>query len=329
MMAKILITGGAGFIGYFLIKKLLEANNSDITVIDNLSRGRVDTEFQQLLEHTNVRFINGDLTDPMLYTDLDRDYDYIYHLAGVIGVKHVMQNPDKVLYVNALSTLNIFEYAKKAKSLKKLFFSSTSEVYSGTMKHFGITVPTDEDVPLTIADIKADRTSYALSKMYGESIGFIYGRKYGIPVTVGRYHNVYGPRMGFAHVIPEMFVKITKNDIIDVASPAHTRAFCFVDDAIVLTILATESPDTINEIVNIGNSREEVSIKDLVLKIAEVLNKAITINELPDTPGSPQRRCPDTTKIEKLTGYTPVFSLEEGIRRTYDWYKDKLNVRYE
>ncbi len=328
-MAKILITGGAGFIGYFLIKKLLEANNSDITVIDNLSRGRVDTEFQQLLEHTNVRFINGDLTDPMLYTDLDRDYDYIYHLAGVIGVKHVMQNPDKVLYVNALSTLNIFEYAKKAKSLKKLFFSSTSEVYSGTMKHFGITVPTDEDVPLTIADIKADRTSYALSKMYGESIGFIYGRKYGIPVTVGRYHNVYGPRMGFAHVIPEMFVKITKNDIIDVASPAHTRAFCFVDDAIVLTILATESPDTINEIVNIGNSREEVSIKDLVLKIAEVLNKAITINELPDTPGSPQRRCPDTTKIEKLTGYTPVFSLEEGIRRTYDWYKDKLNVRYE
>ncbi len=328
-MDRILITGGAGFIGYFLIKKLLEANADNITVIDNLSRGRMDAEFQQLIKNKNVQFINGDLTDTRLFMDLDKDYNYIYHLAGVIGVKHVMQNPDKVLYVNAVSTLNLFEYATRVRNLKKLFFSSTSEVYSGTLKHFSIAVPTDENVPLTIADIKENRTSYALSKMYGESIGFIYGRKYGIPVTIGRYHNVYGPRMGFAHVIPEMFVKIGKNDIIDVASPTHTRAFCFVDDAIVLTIRATESPNTINEIVNIGNSREEVSIKDLVLKIAEVLNKVITINELPDTPGSPQRRCPDTTKIEKLTGYSPAFSLEEGIRRTYDWYKDKLDVRYE
>lgn len=328
-MAKILITGGAGFIGYFLIKKLLESNNNDITVIDNLSRGRADAEFQQLVKHTKVRFVNGDLTDAKLYGDLDIDYDYIYHLAGVIGVKHVMQNPDKVLYVNAISTLNIFEYAKKAKNLKKLFFSSTSEIYSGTLKHFGITVPTDEDVPLTIADIKADRTSYALSKMYGEAIGFIFGRKYGIPVTIGRYHNVYGPRMGFAHVIPEMFMKITQNDIIGVASPTHTRAFCFIDDAIALTILSTESPYTMNEIVNIGNSREEISINELVLTIAKVLNKVVTINELQDTPGSPQRRCPDTTKMEKLTGYTPVISLEEGIRKTYNWYKDKLSYRYE
>lgn len=328
-MDRILITGGAGFIGYFLIKKLLEANADNITVIDNLLRGRMDAEFQQLIENKNVQFINGDLTDTRLFMDMDKDYEYIYHLAGVIGVKHVMQNPDRALYVNAVSTLNIFEYAKKVKNLKRLFFSSTSEIYSGTLKHFGITVPTDEEVPLTIDDIKADRTSYALSKMYGESIGFVYGRKYNIPITIGRYHNVYGPRMGFVHVIPEMFIRISKNDIIDVASPAHTRAFCFIDDAIEMTIRAAQSPNAINEIVNIGNSIEEISIKDLVLKIAKVLNKSITINELPDTPGSPQRRCPDTQKIQKVTDYIPVFSLAKGISRTYEWYKDKLEAKYE
>lgn len=328
-MSKILVTGGAGFIGYFLIKRLLERKADDITIIDSLWRGRIDKEFEQLTKQKGVRFINGDLTDPGLFKKLDKDYEYIYHLAAVIGVKHVMQNPDRVLYVNAVSTLNVFEYAKEVKNLKKLFFSSTSEIYSGTVKHFGVRVPTDEDVPLTIDDIKADRSTYALSKIYGESTGFIYGRKYNIPVTIGRYHNVYGPRMGFAHVIPEMFVKISKNDVVDVASPGHTRAFCFIEDAIELTVRACENANTKNEIINIGNSKEEISIKELVLKIANIMNRVITINELPDTQGSTHRRCPDTSKMESLTGYSPYFSLDEGIKRTYAWYKDKLNAQYE
>ena len=328
-MSKILVTGGAGFVGCSLIKKLLERKAGNITILDSLWRGRMDREFEQLIEKKNVQFINGDLTDPGLFRKLDKDYDYIYHLAAVIGVKHVIQNPDRVLYVNAVSALNVFEYAKEIKNLKKLFFSSTSEVYSGTVKHFGVRIPTDEEVPLAIDDIKADRSTYALSKMYGESTGFVYSRKYNIPLTIGRYHNVYGPRMGFAHVIPEMFVKISKSDAVDVASPAHTRAFCFIEDAVELTVRACENSNTKGEIINIGNSKEEISVKELVLKIANIMNRTIVINELPDTPGSTHRRCPDTKKMESLTGYSPLFLLGDGIKRTYAWYKDKLNEQYE
>ena len=328
-MSKILVTGGAGFVGYFLIKKLLEDHNNEIVAIDNMARGRIDEEFKQLISNKNITFIQGDLTDNRVFVSLDKDFDYIYHLAAVIGVKNVMDNPDKVLYVNAISTLNLIEFAKNMKSLKKILFSSTSEIYAGTLKHFDIDVPTDENVALTLDDIKSPRTTYMLSKMYGESILFNYGEKYNIPFSIVRYHNVYGPRMGFLHVIPEMFIKITNQDVVKVASPEHTRAMCFVDDAVEMTIRACKSENTNKEILNIGNQEQEISIINLVETIAKVLNKDIDIEKLEDTPGSPLRRCPDISKIVALIDYTPKINLEEGIKRTFEWYKDKLDNRYE
>jgi len=328
-MSKILVTGGAGFVGFFLIKKLLEDKENEIVLIDNLARGRMDEEFNSLLKNDNIKFIQGDLTDTNLYAKLDEDFNYIYHLAAVIGVKNVMENPDKVLYVNAISTLNLVEFAKNMKSLKKILFSSTSEIYAGTLKHFGINVPTDESVQLTLDDIQSPRTTYMLSKMYGESILFNYGKKYNIPFSIVRFHNVYGPRMGFLHVIPEMFIKVTNQNVVEVASPSHTRAMCFVDDAVEMTIRTCESDKTNKEILNIGNQNEEISIIDLVKTISKVLDKKIIIKELENTPGSPARRCPDISKIINLTGYTPIVNLEEGIKRTFEWYKNKLDNKYE
>ncbi len=326
-MNKILITGGAGFVGFHLAKRLAETNR--ITVIDNLARGRMDDELRKLIENPNVQFIEADLTDPRAYLTLDKDFDYIYHLAAVIGVKNVSENPDRVLYVNAISNLLLFEFAKNMPNLKKIFFSSTSEIYSGTLMHFGIDVPTNEEVNLTLADIKSPRTTYMLSKMYGESICFNYHKKYNIPFTVGRYHNVYGPRMGFLHVVPEMFIKVNRSSNIDVPSPTHTRAMCYIDDAIEMTIRACENTNTNQEIVNIGNQDQEINIVDLVRTIAKVMNKEIIINELPDTPGSPARRCPDISKIKNLTNFNPKVGLEEGIGITYGWYKNKLDFKYE
>ncbi len=112
---------------------------------------------------------------------------------------------------------------------------------------------------------------------------------------------------------------------IGIASPAHTRAFCFIDDAVEFTIRICEYINAINEVVNIGNPKEEIAIKDLVVKMANIMDKQITFEELPDTSGSPKRRCPNISKIERLTGYAPTVSLEEGIRKTYDWYKDRIS----
>jgi UDP-glucose 4-epimerase len=328
-MKKILVTGGAGFIGYFLIKKLLEDRDNEIVMIDNMYRGRMDDELKNIITNKNVTFQQGDLTDKDFIKHLDKDFDYIYHLAAVIGVKNVIENPDKVLSHNAIATLNLIEFAKNLKSLKKILFSSTSEIYAGTLKHYGIDIPTNEEVKLTIDDIKSPRTTYMLSKMYGESILFNYGFKYNIPFTIVRYHNVYGPRMGFLHVIPEMLVKISKQKIIEVASPEHTRSMCFIDDAIEMTIKACESNSTKKEILNIGNQNQETSIINLVKIIADVLDKKIKTKMLPDTKGSPKRRCPDISKIINLTGYTPKVNIKEGLKKTYNWYKNKLSNKYE
>ena len=328
-MKRVLITGGAGFVGFSLASKLIEKGNVELTLIDNFDRGRNDEEFESFLKHNSVNFVNADITKLDTFDNLDKDFDYIYHLAAVIGVKNVKENPDRVLYVNAMSTLHLLEFAKDCKHLRRIFFSSTSEIYAGTQTHYGISVPTSEDVNLTLMDITSSRTSYMLSKMYGESILFNYGRKYNIPITIGRYHNVYGPRMGFMHVVPEMFTKIKNSSEIEVASPTHTRAMCYIDDAIEMTILACESSLTESEILNIGNSSEEITIRDLVETIAGILDTKIFIKDIDDTPGSPKRRCPDITKINKLTGYEPKVNLEEGLVKSYSWYESRLDQKYE
>ena len=326
-MSKILITGGVGFLGYFISKILSENKENQITIVDNLARGKLDSDFESLIKNDNLKFIRADLKDPKTFLQLDNDFDYIYHLAAVIGVKNVIGNPDQVLHVNAISTLNLLEFSKNIKTLKRILFSSTSEIYAGTLKNFGIEIPTNEEVKLTIEDIKSRRTTYALSKMFCESAFFSFGDKYNIPFTIVRYHNVYGPRMGFAHVIPETFLKIVKNKDISVPSPNHSRAFCYVDDAVKMTVKACTMKKTNKQILNIGNSDEELKIKDLVLKIAKVMNKEIKIDEQPETLGSPVRRCPDVSRIERLTGLKATVSLNDGIKKTYDWYKNKLDEK--
>lgn len=324
-MSKILITGGAGFIGFFLARKLAQKPENRITLLDNLSRGANDEEFESLCAQSNVRFVQGDLASGEIFAELERDYEYVYHLAALVGVKNVNDAPDRVLSVNIRSTLNLFEALRSFYRLRKVFFSSTSEVYAGTFAHFAANVPTAETVPLAVTDITSARATYAISKICGESICFSYGEKYGIPFVIGRYHNVYGPRMGWAHVIPEMFAKIRDVTELKVDSPGHSRAFCYIDDAVEFTVRITQQFSGTADIFHIGNASQEIRIKDLVRKIANVVGKDIFIEPGNDIPGSPHRRCPDTSKVEEITGYRACVSLDEGIEETYRWYRDRLD----
>lgn len=330
-MSKILVTGAAGFIGYHLVKGLLQQGNYDIHLVDNLSRGTMDSAFRALIENPKIKFMQADITDIHSFPHLDSNYDLIYHLAAVIGVKNVINNPDKVLYVNTVSTLNLFEWLKNnVKQVKKVIFSSTSEVYAGTMKHYAIPVPTDEEVNLTVDDIKSPRTTYALSKIMGESACFSYYGKYNIPITIVRYHNVYGPRMGFAHVIPELMIRAyNAKEYLEIYSPNHSRAFCYVDDAVKATIKLTESNASTGHIVNVGNSENEVTIGALAKQIIELINPTLKINCLDVQEGSTSRRCPNTEKLKRLTQFQPKISLHRGIKLTWDWYKTHLNDIYE
>lgn len=327
-MSKILITGGAGFIGFHLAKKLSDNRDNEVHIVDNLVRGRMDSDFKSLINRDNVRFFNLDMKNPENLKKLDDDFDYVYHLAAIIGVRHVKERPEQVLSVNAISTLNILEWFVKSKC-GKIFFSSTSEVYSWTRTFYDLPVPTSENIPLSITDPFNPRSTYALSKIFGEVAVINYCKKFRKPFTIARYHNIYGPRMGTIHVIPEIYKKIMNGiNPLPVYSVDHSRSFCYIDDCINATIMAMESNKTNNEILNIGNNKEEVTIGELVKRIISLVGKEIEI--IPIKSEDPiKRRCPDITKIRNLTGYEPKVTLNEGLKKTIEWYRLHLDESAE
>lgn len=330
-MKRILVTGGAGFVGLALAAELARRPGHELVLVDNLSRGRRDEALEALLALPNVSLVEADLADYAAVARLPRDCDTVYHLAALIGVRHVLARPDEVFRVNLLGILHLLDHYRGA-GLRRFVFSSTSEVYAGTLKHYGMAVPTPESTPLALDELDNPRTSYALSKIAGESIAHQHANVHGTPVTVMRYHNVYGPRMGFAHVVPETMAKIAasaEGAAVPVPSPSHTRAFCYIDDAVAATIACAESEACANRTLNIGNPDEEVSIRALVEAVAGAMGRSVAIEELPDTPGSPARRCPDIARLRELAGYAPGTSLREGLRRTWEWYRDRLDQRFE
>lgn len=324
---RVLITGAAGFIGLALAERLSRDDRISLILVDSFDLSHGDEALRALAGRRNVKYVRADLTDPTWVANLPRDVDTLFHLAAVLGVEQVRRAPDRVLEVNAVSTLNAFNYARRLTRVQRVLFSSTSEVYAGALRHFGIPLPTPETAPLCLDDVSEPRTSYALSKMFGEGVAFAWRAMHGIPVTIVRYHNVYGPRMGFRHVIPESFVKIAKSSgDVDVMSPGHTRAFCYIEDAVEATIRCAAASETEGQQINIGSSCEEITIRDLVSRIARVMQRSIRIRELPDAPGSPSRRCPDTSKLKGLTGFSAAVSLDDGLDRTYSWYKDRAGA---
>lgn len=321
-MSRILVTGGAGFIGYHLANRLSNKKNHEIYVVDNLSRGSRDTELSALINKRNVKFIEADLTRGDSYKLLNGSYDYVYHFAGVVGVKNTIRKPDRVLYVNIVSTLNLLEWIRMSqKGIKKLLFASTSEVYAGTLKHYGIPIPTDEGVNVCLDNVASSRTTYALSKIAGESACFNYS-KYDIPFVIIRYHNVYGPRMGYSHVIPELILKARRSKkYLGVHSVNHTRTFCYVSDAIEATVNIAASKDSSGQIFNVGNDNEEITIGGLAKKIIGIINPALKIKPLSDESGSPSRRCPDINKLKRAINFQPKICLDKGIKLTWEWYR--------
>ena len=160
---------------------------------------------------------------------------------------------------------NALEIAKSQKKLERFVFASTSEVYAGTLNHYGLVFPTTESTPLTISNLHEARSSYMLSKIYGETMCL----HSGIPVTIIRPHNFYGPRMGLSHVIPELMKKVvdSDNEVVDVFSVNHKRTFCYIADAVEMIQLLAESDRSIGKAYNVGNDDEETTMGNLAKKI--------------------------------------------------------------
>ena len=319
-MARILILGGAGFVGYHLGRRLSQEPGHALTLVDDLSRGRMDPDLEALISLPGVQFVKADLTDPSAFAGLPRQWDQIYMLAAVVGVRNVVTDPARVVRVNALSTLNLLEWMTDRSGV--LFFASTSEIYAGGVSRLGLPVPTPETVPVSVETIENPRFAYAASKILGEAAAIHYGAAKNLRFVIGRLHNLYGPRMGADHAIPELCLRaLDRDDPFRVYGLEQRRAFCHVADAVeaIMRLMATEA--AWGQIVNVGNDAEESSVGDLLALVLRIAGFSPRLQPLPAPAGSVDRRCPDLGRLRALTGFTPKVSLESGVRETFEWYR--------
>ncbi len=304
---KVLITGGAGFIGSSLADALLEKRNYEIVLVDNLLTGRM----QNLPQHPNCRFIKCDVNN---YNDiapifLAFRFDYVFHYAAVVGVKRTLDNP--VMVLNDLQGIkNVLDLCKST-GVKRVFFSSSSEVYGEPVQ-----LPQHEHTtPLN------SRLPYAVVKNVGESFCRAYQQEFGLEYTLFRFFNTYGIKQSADFVITKFMEAALKNEDITIyGDGSQTRTFCYIKDNAEACISAMENPLFINDVVNVGND-EAYTILELAQLIIKVTGSSSKIVHLPALPeGDMTRRQPDIGNMKRLLNrnFTP---LEAGLKEILAQWK--------
>ena len=318
-MKKILITGGSGFLGFALANKLKKKYK--IVIFDNDFRGNL-SKFN-LKENKNISLIEGDIRNEREVLRASKGCEIIYHLAFINGTSNFYKKPKLVMEVGIKGTLNVLKSCVLNKKIKKLYYASSSEVY-----HKPKFYPTKEQEYLVVPDPHNPRFSYSGSKIIGELLLLNYLRKTKIKYNIFRPHNIFGPCMGFEHVIPEIIKKIFiasnkfKKDKCKIkiqGTGYETRSFCFGDDLIdQLQVIQKKGKNT--EIYNVGQDKE-ISIKRLIRDISNILKIKTTIETTSLRKGSVDRRCPDISKVKKI-GYQSKNNYKLGLEKTVFWYKN-------
>lgn len=313
---KILVTGGSGFIGSALVKALVVAGNH-VRVLDDNSRGSP----RRLKDvEKKIDFMAGDIRDPETVARAVQDMDEVHHLAFVNGTEFFYSQPDLVLDVGVRGMINVLDACQKH-NVGTLVLASSSEVYQ-LPPH----IPTAEDAPLVVPDVQNPRYSYGAGKLISEVMAINYGRKRFKRVLVFRPHNVYGPDMGWEHVIPQFALRLHGLAQKQATDPLpftiqgngeHTRSFCFIDDLVAGVMIMREKGEHLG-IYHIG-TQEEVAIGELARRIARAAGRRIELEPGPPAAGGTPRRCPDISKLAKL-GYKPRVPLDEGLKPTLEWY---------
>lgn len=320
-MKTYLVTGGTGFIGRNLVKRLIK-NNYNVKVFDDDSRGNI-ASLSDILN--DIEFIKGDIRNAEAVKDACKNVDCVIHLAAINGTKFFYTIPELVLDVSTRGIINVID-ACLWHGVEEIFFASSSEVY-----HIPPVVPTPENVPMVIPDPSNSRFSYAGGKIISELYVKNFGKKYFSRAVVFRPHNVYGPQMGWEHVIPQFVLRLKKMLVIKQdllrfpiqGSGNETRAFVYIDDFTAGMMIILKKAKNL-ETYNIG-TKEEVRIKDLANEVAKFYNRRIKIVQGKLAAGGTNRRLPDISKIEKL-GYKPKIKLSEGIKLTAQWYNANAHL---
>lgn len=314
---RYLVTGGLGFLGSSLVRHLVKAGQQ-VRVLDNGFRG---SELRLAEARGQVDLIEGDIRDAEVVRRSLRGVDSVCHLAAINGTRYFYERPTEVLAVAVRGMMNVLDGCI-AEGVRELLFASSSEVYQTPPS-----IPTDENVPLSIPNPFNPRYCYAGGKLVSELMAIHFGKHHFDRVLIFRPHNVYGPDMGWEHAIPQITSRLLRLLSTEgrertipfsiQGSGEQSRAFIYIDDCIAALKLLLEKGEHLN-IYNIG-STDEVTVRDLACRLADALGVHIQVVPGPLPEGEPARRCPDIRKLKGL-GYKPRTTLNEGLRRTIEWY---------
>jgi len=313
---RFVFLGGAGFIGYHLAKAFSEDKSSQIIIIDNLIRGTVDNLLEELCSKENVTYVNADICNMQDLLQLIHPRDIVFNLVALNGTQNFYNKPMQVIWNTGNSAIVAAEVCAQKKVAKYVYFGS-SEAYAGSVQLGIAKIPTPENVPFVFPDSSNLRWSYGMSKAIGEATCWAINHESGIDFTIIRVHNVYGPRMGLEHVIPDLITKFLAGDMT-VYGLTETRSFIYVDDFVSLTQAVYQKPEFQNIVVNIGND-EEITIAQLSSKINSLLSLDKPIIDAGNILGSVARRCPDLSLVKSEVKFE-LTSLEEGLERTIAYY---------
>lgn len=320
---RYLVTGGTGFIGSALVRRLVKEGGI-VRVLDNDYRGAKE-RLRDISDR--IEIVGADIRDPKAVSDACKGMDSICHLAYLNGTEFFYTKPELVLDIGVKGIVNVLDGAIQ-EGVKELILASSSEVYQTPPK-----VPTDETAPLSVPDPLNPRYSYGGGKIISELMAINYGRKYFEKVIIFRPHNVYGPDMGWEHVIPQFAVRMKelcaqdKNPSIMFpiqGTGDETRTFIFIDDFIDGLMLIMNKGEHLG-IYHIG-TMEEISIRDVALQVGRCFERDVTIVPGKLAEGGTIRRCPDISKIIKL-GFSPKVSFEKGVGTTVRWYDENSSKK--
>ena len=305
-------------LGLSLARRLLSEDVA-VDLVDNFSRGRRDAELAAVAAIPHIRCVTLDLSVPGATDALDKDYDAIFHFAAILGVANVIGRAYDTLKLNVELTNEALLFARRQADLKVFLFASTSEIYAGSLLAGLLSFPTPENSTIALPTLEAPRTSYMLSKLYGEALV----HHAGVPGVIIRPHNVYGSRMGTEHVVPELMKRMrgaAPGSRLPIYSPTHSRTFCFIDDAVELTARLARKPEAIGRAWNVGTEAPEYTIMQVAEIVRRIVGADVELTQAEETAGSPARRCPSMTKTNTLTDHHRRVPLDEGVERTYAWY---------
>lgn len=312
---RILITGGAGFIGTTLALRLYRDN--DIVILDNMSRNAlVGTPLEQA---PNVTIIQGDVRDENCVRDAVDGVQHVIHLASIAGVDTVMQKPVQTMEVCLYGTVNVLHSCRESGSIERFIDFSTSEVFGRYAYNVG-----EGDVT-TLGAVGEARWTYAVSKLATEHLTYNYHKQYGLPTVAVRPFNIYGPRqvgMGAIH----HFIRqaLAGEDITVHNDGSQIRSWCYIDDIVDGVFLALTKEEAVGHTFNIGNPRSTLTIYNLAREIVRLSGSTSTIRFVPWNHTDVELRIPNIDKARSLLGFEPTIDLEEGLVKTIDWYRESM-----